>query len=160
MKKYFHFLSLIFVFSSCTEDVKFNNPAFQTLKNNVFWRAQNYKAYIETNGNLTVEGSLGFEKVVLQTVSPNQNTYILGIDDENKASFSNSAAEQPTAFSTDENLGNGQIVITEFDVENNTVSGTFKFNAVNLDETNTENPKVSFSEGVFYKIPLSASQHF
>lgn len=160
MKKYFHFLSLIFLLSSCTEDVKFNNPAFQTLKDNVFWRAQSYKAYVETNGNLIIEGSLGFEKVILQTESPTQKTYILGIDDISKASFSNTNPEQFTAFTTGTNTGNGQIVITEYNTGNKTVSGTFKFNAINLDENDTENPTVKFTEGVFYKIPVSGGFEF
>jgi hypothetical protein len=155
MKKYFCFLSLLFIAASCTEDVKFNNPAFQGLKDNIFWRATTYKAYSNANGNLVVEGSLGYEKVTLQTASPVKQTFVLGVDDISKASYANTFPEQSIEFSTGTRVGSGQIIITEYNTETNTVSGTFKFNAVNKDATDTENPKITFTEGVFYKVPVT-----
>ncbi|OXA77981.1 hypothetical protein SAMN05444397_110132 [Flavobacterium aquidurense] len=155
MKKIFYFLSLLFVVTSCTEDIKFNNPAFQTLKDNVFWKGIGYKAYSVTNGNMVVEGTLGYEKVILQIPSPIVSTYTLGIDNITKASYSNTFPGQLAEFSTGEDKGNGQIVVTEFNTETNTISGTFRFSAINKDETNTENPKVTFTEGVFYKVPVA-----
>ncbi|KRD11113.1 hypothetical protein ASE21_05195 [Flavobacterium sp. Root901] len=157
MKKYFYFLSFIFLLTSCTEDVKFNNPAFQTLKNNVFWRAQTYKAYFGANGTVIVEGSLGYENVILQTASSSEQTFVLGVNDVSKASYENTLPAESASFSTGTNIGNGQIVITDYDTDTNTISGTFKFNAVNEDESDTENPKINFTEGVFYKIPIEMS---
>ena len=143
--------------TSCTEDVKFNNPAFQTLKNNVFWRAQTYKAYLGANGTVFVEGSLGYEKVILQTASSAEETFILGVNETSKASYENTLPAELSSFSTGTNTGNGQIVITDYDAGNNTISGTFKFTAVNEDGSDTENPKINFTEGVFYKVPLEIS---
>lgn len=160
MKKYFYFLFLLFAVTSCTEDIKFNNPAFQGLKDNVFWRAVSYKAYMSTNGNLIVEGSLGYEKVTLQTASPTEKTYILGVNDISKASYGNTFPQQLIDFSTGAKKGSGQIVITDFDTENNTISGTFKFTAVNSNTADVENPKVTFTEGVFYKVPLAPTNEF
>ncbi len=144
-----------FLLVSCTEDIKFNNPAFQTLKDNVFWRAQSYTAHIETNGSLIVEGLLGFEKVTFKIPSPAQKTYILGIDNVTTATYSNSLASQLAEFTTGENRGNGQIIITEYNIDNKTISGTFKVNAVNVDDEDTEKPTINFTEGVFYKITVS-----
>ena len=155
MKKYFCFLFWILLFSSCTEDVKFNNPAFQTLKDNVFWRAQSYKASVDVNGNLIIEGSMGFEKVTLQTASSTQKTYVLGVDNISKASYANTFAGQEAVFSTGTNSGNGQIIVADYDIKAKTVSGTFKFNAANTDGNDIENPNVNFTEGVFYKVPVS-----
>jgi hypothetical protein len=154
MKKYLYFLSFIFLITSCTEDVKFNNPAFQTLKNNSFWRANTYKAYGGLNTSMIIEGSLGYEKVTLQTASPTKETYILGVNDATKASYSNTFPGQSVAFSTGTSGVNGQIVITEYNVEDKTISGTFKFNAINENTSDTENPKITFTEGVFYKVPV------
>ena len=70
MKKYFYFLVILTVFASCEEDIKFNNPAFQTLKDNTFWRAQVYKAGTETNGFFIIEGSLGYEQIKFQLSEP------------------------------------------------------------------------------------------
>ncbi|WP_166922570.1 DUF6252 family protein [Flavobacterium poyangense] len=158
MKKYFYFLSLLLVLTSCTEEIKFNNPAFQTLKDNVFWRAQSYSAHIGTNGRVVIEGTLGFEKVSLQTASTAEKTYFLGVDDISKASYFNTLPAELAEFSTGTNLGDGQIVVTDFNTETNTISGTFKFNAVNLKEGNTDKSEVHFTEGVFYKVPLEAAK--
>jgi len=155
MKKILHLILLLFVVSSCTEDVKFNNPAFQGLKDNVFWRANAYKAYRSTSDKMIIEGSLGFEKVVLQIPLPEEKTYILGVDDIAIASYSSTLpSADPVEFLTGTNKGSGQIVIAEYNLENKTISGTFKFNAVNSNETDIDNPKVNFTEGVFYKIPI------
>lgn len=79
MKKYYYLIITAFLLISCTEDVKFNTPAFQGLKNNVFWRAQNYTAYTKTNGDLIIEGGLGVDAVSLKLPSPTPKTYILGL---------------------------------------------------------------------------------
>ena len=44
MKKQFLYLFLFFAFISCADEVKFNNPSFEGQKDNVFWRAIDYKA--------------------------------------------------------------------------------------------------------------------
>lgn len=161
MKKIFHLILLLIVVSSCTEDVKFNNPAYQGLKDNVFWRATDYKAYSSTAGNITIEGTLGFEKVILKLPSPTEKTFILGIDDVAVASYFNSIPlSQALEFHTGTNKGNGHVTITEVNAENKTISGTFKFNALNSNETDIEHPKVTFTEGVFYKIPFEMTTEF
>ncbi len=151
---------IVFLLSSCAEDIKFNNPAFQTLKDNVFWRAQSYKANITTTGNLVIEGSLGFEKIVLQTAYPSKQTFTLGQNNISKATYSNSLPAETEEFTTGTNIGNGQIVITDYNTDTHTVSGTFKFTAINSDEENTEKTQMKFSEGVFYKVPVSPASNF
>lgn len=157
MKKYIYFLITALIFTSCTEDVKFNNPAFQTLKDNVFWRAQSYKANILANGSLVLEGSLGYEKVILRLPVVSQKTYILGINEVTIASYSNTLSSQFEEFTTGKNKGNGEIVVTEYNAEAKTISGTFKFNAVNVDDANVKKTGINFTEGVFYKIPISSN---
>lgn len=160
MKKIFQLTLLLIVLSSCTEDVKFNNPAFQGLKDNVFWRATTYKAYTNTDGSLFIEGNLGYEKVILRTPSSVEQVYILGLDNSSTASYASTLPSQVEDFYTGANVGSGQIEITDYNVANKTISGTFKFIAVNKDETNTDKPKVNFKEGVFYKIPIELTNNF
>ena len=160
MKKIVYFLSLLFIVTSCTEDIKFNNPAFQGLKDNVFWKAIGYKANMSTSGTVVIEGDLGYEKVSLKFPSPVKTTYILGVDDVSTASYSNTFPGKLADFATGTNKGNGQIVITDYDAENKTISGTFKFTALNKDIADTENPKVTFTEGVFYKIPITSNLEY
>lgn len=154
MKKYFYFLSLLLILTSCTEDVRFNNPAFQTLKDNTFWRAQVYKAYLNSNGTIVIEGNLGYEKVILQTESSAEQSYSLGVNEISKATYENTLPSILSFYSTGENYGTGQIVITDYDTKNNTISGTFRFTGINRDAGDVESPKISFTEGVFYKITV------
>jgi hypothetical protein len=160
MKKWMPLMLLLFLLSSCTEDVKFNNPAFQTLKDNVFWRAQSYKAYTTTNGNFIIEGSLGFEKITFKMPFLSQKTYVLGIDNLTTATYSNTLPAQSEEFGTGANLGSGQIVVTEFNSETNTISGTFNFKAINVNKENAEKPEMNFKEGFFYKIPVSITPSY
>jgi len=160
MKKYSFLFSLIFIITSCTEDVKFNNPAFQTLKDNVFWRAQSYQAEISQDDKVVITGFLGYEKIGLQLPSAEVKTYTIGSDNNTGAFFYNEIGSEPSLYSAVTNLGNGQITITEYDIENKTISGTFKFNAVKTAENNTEKTNISFTEGVFYKVPVTLSTVF
>jgi len=52
---------------------------------------------------------------------------------------------------------NGEIEITDFDSLNMTVTGKFKFNAVNVDDNPFGGPVVNFQYGEFYKIPIYPS---
>ncbi len=159
MKKYFYFLSLLLLLVSCTEDVRFNNPAFQTLKDNAFWRAQVYKAGIEANGFFTVEGSLGYEQIKFQISEPAEKTYVLGVNDDVKATFKNTYKGQEAEFATGTGKGSGEVVVTEYNTVDKTISGTFKFTAVNVD-SGAEKQQMHFTEGVFYKIPVKSEGNF
>ncbi|PAM92252.1 hypothetical protein B4N84_25955 [Flavobacterium sp. IR1] len=160
MKKYLSLFLLLVLLSSCSEEIQFNNPAFQTLKNNVFWRAQTYEAHLTSSGQMIIKGSLGADQVQLQTTSPEARTYIFGVDNNSWATFYNEFAAPTFRFSTQANTGSGEITITEYNKVTNTISGTFKFVAANSDETDTANTNVSFSEGVFYKVPVTSQITF
>lgn len=159
MKKYFYYLTFLILVTSCTEDVKFNNPAFQTLKDNVFWRGRSYTAETQTNGVFLIEGALGYENVSFVIPQPVEKTYILGIDNTAKATYKNTLSGQEAEFTTGQGRGSGQIIITEYNTVENTISGTFKFNAINIDPA-AEKQNINFSEGVFYKIPVGPGHQF
>ncbi|WP_289664453.1 DUF6252 family protein [Flavobacterium panacagri] len=160
MKKYFYFLSFLLIITSCTEEVRFNNPAFQTLKDNTFWRSQSYWSGTQSSGVFTIEGILGYEKISFQfPQQPSQKTYVLGVDDFTKATYKNSYTGQEAEFTTGAGRGSGQIIVTEYNTTEKTISGTFKFTAVNIDDTN-EKKEIRFTEGVFYKIPVVLTSNF
>ncbi len=155
MRKLSIFAVLLFAFFSCQEDVKFNSPSFQGTKDNLLWRAVDSKATI-VSGGLIIEGYTRNETLTLKTSSPNKNTYSLGVNSKNMASYVLKEASGETAFSTGVSIGNGMITITDYDIVNNTVSGTFKFNARNADNSSVQ-PLFNFQYGVFYKIPIRSA---
>lgn len=223
--------------SSCQEDVKFSNPGFQGLKDDVFWRAVDARAYIDATGKLKIEAYTQYETVTLKTSSANVGTYALGVANSNNSgsyssNFNDIELEYATlavpgpvadlgifrggsAYVTGNGIattggsgsgltvniktnasgvvtevkavsrGNGyksadvitvaggnldckivvqnvqnskgQIIIKEYDNVNQTVSGTFKFDAVNANDNPLGSPILNFQYGEFYKVPIFPS---
>lgn len=154
MKKQFLYLFLFFAFVSCTDEVKFNNPAFEGQKDNVFWRAIDYKAFVAADGSLSIEGYTRNEKLSLKTTSTTSQTYFLGTSDVNTATYVLTNTTGTITFATGFGIGEGEIVIEEYDAINKTVSGTFKFNAENIYDNPLAGPILNFQYGRFYKIPV------
>lgn len=156
MRKWIFLLSLFVLFVSCDkEEVVSNNPAFQTLKDNVFWRAANFSASIDSDGKLIIIGNLGSESVILQTALAEVQTYVLGIDDISTATYTSTLSKKGVLYKTGKELGSGQIVITQYNKEMNTISGTFTFVAPDNKDIMAAEKSARFKEGVFYKVPVT-----
>lgn len=78
MKKLISSIAVLIAFSSCQQDVKFNNPSFQAQKDNALWRATDSKATLSSSGKLTIQGFTDHEVVTLETAAKNIGTYVLG----------------------------------------------------------------------------------
>jgi hypothetical protein len=154
MKKYLVCFIILLSLGSCQEDVRFNNPSFQGLKDNVFWRAVQSQATIEANGSLIIKAYTGNEVVTLKTTSTTKQTYPIGTSNSKTATYVLTDAAGVLTFSSGIGIGNGQIVITEYDTVNNTISGTFKFNLENIFNNPLGGATLNFQQGVFYKVPI------
>ena len=235
MKRFLSLFLVAMAFSSCQEDVKFNNPGFQALKDDVFWRANDARAYVDaTTLKLRIEALTAYEIITLNTSSANVGPYILGTTNiNNSATYSSNFNDIPLEYATiavpgpvgDVSLANGgtgyssgtsvattggmgsgltlntianasgvitsvslssrgsgylagdlvtvaggnvnckvrvtnvqnsngEIIITEYDAVNYTISGTFKFNAANSNGSPFGGPILNFQHGEFYKIPI------
>ena len=154
MKKYILFIVLLFAFVSCETDVKFNSPTFEGQKDNVFWRAVDAKASLGANGSLTIEAYTRNEKVTLKTTSTTAQTYPLGTSTSKTATYVLTDASGTITFSTGIGIGDGEIVIEEYDAVSKTITGTFKFNAENIYNNPLAGPFLNFQYGHFYKIPV------
>ncbi len=155
MKKQVLSLFIFFAFIYCTDDVKFNSPTFEGRKDNVFWRAVDSKAILATNGSLSVEAFTRNEKVTLKTTSTLPQTYILGNSTTVIATYVLTDVAGTITFSTGTGIGDGEIVIEEYDAVNKTVTGTFKFNAENTLNNPLAGPILNFQYGRFYKVPVT-----
>ncbi|HEX8563668.1 MAG TPA: DUF6252 family protein [Flavobacterium sp.] len=156
MKKIISLLILIVTFSSCSEDISRNSPALEGIKDGVRWRAAGITATKTANGRLTITGVRQLETLVLKVNSMSEFEYELGLTQLRMASFTSTNGFGETTWSTgDTNMahGDGVIEITEYDEENQTVSGTFRFNAVNQEE-GAEEDVINWQSGIFYKVPL------
>ena len=153
MKKVLSIIVLLVALTSCEEDVKFNDPAVQALKDNELWRATAFSAVRGGNNSLTVTATNGFETVTLRTSSITPGDYELGLNENSRASYVLSADGIEMAYRTGTNVGDGQITIKNgsryTDLERGYITGEFYFNAVD-----SRDSVVNFQRGVFYKVPL------
>ena len=155
MKKYILYSILVFSFISCEENVKFNNPSFQGLKDNVFWRAVTSTATISSGGALTINAYTRNEQLILKTNATTLKSYDLGVNNSTTATYTLTDSAGNITFATSTGKGDGQITITEYDNINKTISGTFRFNAVNTTNNPLQGPILNFQQGVFYKTPIT-----
>ena len=156
MKKLWIAAIIMITFLGCGEDIRFNSPSLQGIKDGVtLWKADFYAADID-NGGLIIEGGNNGEILTLVCTNDNIGTYELGGVFQSEARFVDA---QGITYSTlnnpDESVSlypsEGQIVINSFDQTDNSVSGTYRFNAY----SNNGLQSVNFIEGEFYRIPLS-----
>jgi hypothetical protein len=152
MSRFLGVIALFFVLVSCEEQVKFNNPSVQGLKDNEIWRATLIVAVQYPDGSMVMDAYEKNEILTLKTNSTKPQVYYLGVDVSNSATFVQKIYAEKTGFSTGINRGDGQVEITEYDAVNSTITGTFKFNAVN-DSLAASN--MNFQQGVFYQVPLT-----
>ncbi|MDN3678133.1 DUF6252 family protein [Flavobacterium paronense] len=101
MKRFLPLFIIAAVFSSCQEDVKFNNPGFQGLKDDVFWRANDARAYVSSTGKLSIEALTEYETITLNTSSANVGTYVLGTTNiNNTATYSSNFNDTALEYAT------------------------------------------------------------
>lgn len=156
MKNFIIALLTVATLSSCGEDIMFNTPAIQGLKDgDVLFKSVYFASDIDNNGFL-IEGGDNFEIIQLVTTIDAPGTYELGGNSGNRAIFKNfNGIVFSTAFPPDPSFSvypaDGQIIIEEVSsTEPKTITGKFWFNAYTLEGLRT----VNFSEGEFYKVPL------
>ena len=79
MKKLFFLILLSIIVSSCSNDVKFNNPGFQAYRDGVLFRAVDVKAYKSVaTGVISFVALAQDEEVDLNVSNSNIGTYYLG----------------------------------------------------------------------------------
>jgi hypothetical protein len=79
MKKIISLIIILVTFTSCTTDVKFNNPGFQAYRDGILFRALDIKAYKSTStGAISFVATAQDEQLNLNIESGNLGTYYLG----------------------------------------------------------------------------------
>lgn len=87
MKKLFSLIVILVAFSSCTTDVKFNNPGFQAYKDDIQWNGIDVRAYKSSNGSLRIVALSEDGEIELETSGSIVGTYYLGSTANNYASY-------------------------------------------------------------------------
>lgn len=102
MKKIVSLIAILALFSSCQEDVQFNNPGFQAYRDGVLFRGIDVKAYKAANGSITLVGLAQDEEVNLDIASSNVGTYYFGTTNQlTKAFYDSSFDNVQLSYATD-----------------------------------------------------------
>ena len=154
MRKLIVCIAVIFASVSCEEDVKFNDPSFQALKNDVFWRAIDSRATLFSDGSLLIEAFTSNEVLSIRTVGIAQTTYLLEGDVTQNVVYSLKKNAEATIYRTDGATATGQVIINKYDEAGKMIAGTFKFKVKTENDSDLIQPILSFREGVFYNLPV------
>jgi hypothetical protein len=154
----FLFLVALVVTFGCKKDDKETTPAVTpglSLKydGNVWTAiAGLQEGYYNPDENYTyiMAGNTTGQQVQIYFEGNSTGTYIIyGDDYTNSCTFMAGSAEEDvySTLSYDAHLELGKVIITEYDKTNHTLSGTFYFDAYNINDV-----KKTFSEGKFTKV--------
>lgn len=131
-----------FALISC-EDVETNSPALQAELNEILYKSNDVRAEVRPNGNLVIQGLTDTESLTITLNGSSEGVYILGSEGVNRAVYQDFFG----SVYTTRPFGNGEVIIQNND--NDTFTGTFKFNAYRfgLDTLNVQ-------KGFFHKVPI------
>lgn len=163
MKKIISLVLAVVLLSSCSQEVTFNNPSVQGLKDSYLWRAKASSASLDViNNTITITAYSQFETLKINVTVPNRAVteanpviYLLGTDLDNTITFDYILNGEVVSYISGLKIDDGQIKITEYDLVNKTVTGSFRFNATNTNTSSTEPNVINFIQGVVYKIPIN-----
>lgn len=169
MKKIFLFLTALVAFSSCEEDIQFNNPSLQVMVDEVLFRADNPTVNEGPGNAITITGEYGFETLILKVASKNAGTYKFGLNSTNVAYYKYEEDGLILEYSTIEGIDNpdlesdlGELIIypkthPKSSSTPGTISGEFKFRGKILNSNPLGNPTVFFHQGHFYNLSVGTN---
>jgi hypothetical protein len=155
MKKISILLFVLATCLSCEENVEFSTPGIQGQLDNVTWRAIDVRGTINEAGRVSITGRVRDQLLELKIPSKNKATYALGTNANRVANYTITIGDSELFYTTGVNIGGvGEVKVTQFDEETNTITGTFRFNAVNINNNPIGGEFLNFQYGNFYKVPL------
>lgn len=101
MKKLISLIVILVAFSSCQEEVKFNNPGFQAYRDGVLFRGIDVKAYKSSSGAISIVALAQDEEVDIDIANSTLGTYYFGTTNLNTmASYLSSFNDVSLAYET------------------------------------------------------------
>jgi len=155
MNKIQYLLVVFLLFNNCESTVEFRIPAFQAHVNgDQFWEASLFSITTDASGAIITGSSFS------GTLSMYMPSLEVGTHNFGNLEIATAIYQDTTYYSTTYDgiasiayLSDGEITIEEYNSEENTISGTFNFDAYN----DTGEYTINISQGVFYRLPISVS---
>ena len=142
--KYLVLLFSFFILLISCENKEVRDPALQAEVDNVFFKALDSRVYKTDDDAYLIQGITAREALTLRLSSLVVDVYVFGGNSENYASFENLNGDTYYTNPT----GSGSVVISDFDVNSQKVTGFFSFAAI-LEGVDT----IQVHEGIFFEAP-------
>jgi len=138
----------LFLITSCSQEIERGEPAFQGVRDSIFFQGSLNSAVLNPNGSIAVRGATFDEEVRILVTNVDSPVVLLGENalSGNTATYINQFG---TIFSTNNGNASGEVSLQLNN--NNTVSGTYNFVALTENETDT----VTFSRGFIFEVPIT-----
>jgi hypothetical protein len=140
------FLLVLLLTFACKKDSDSPKPGLSMKIDGTSWNATLFSAtYFESGNTIMIVAGTGTETLGLNLVANTTGTYNFAAGNDNlSGSYASMSGDDYSTFLEDNPVG--QIIITEFDKTNKTISGTFYFDGYN------GTVKKAFTDGVFTKV--------
>ena len=155
MKKVFSLLMLTILFASCSQDIRFNDPALQGDVDGLVWRSTSREARI-VNGELRITAMRGFETLEITVGSIAIDTeHRFGPEGNARAVFTINAPNNTTIYDTDLEGGDGIFIISEINTSQRYITAEIVFfDAPRVSGLPVYGNLFNFSRGIIHRIPL------
>lgn len=144
IRPFLYLLVLVSLVSSCEEEIATNTPALQGTLNDLFFKAIDARATEFDDGSFLIQGVTQRELLSLRVRKGQPGVYRLGQDTLNYGTFQDNAGD---IYDTHPD-GSGEIVISSWDEQGKTLSGSFSFTAI-LPGADT----LTVQRGIFFEVP-------
>lgn len=135
------FASIVLVSCQSTEQ---RDPALQAEVDSVFFNAFDSRVTESEDGTILIQGITQNETLTLKVAGLEVDVYELGGNSENYASFENRNGD---TYYTNPN-GEGEVVISNWNLDAQTITGSFKFTAM-IEGIDT----IAVQKGIFFEAP-------
>jgi len=143
MKPLILIFSVALILSSC-KSTEQRDPALQAEVDAVFFNAFDSRVTESEDGTFLIQGITQNETLTLKVASLEVDVYELGGNSENYASFENRNGD---TYYTNPN-GEGEVVISNWNMDAQTVTGSFRFTAM-IEGIDT----IAVQKGIFFEAP-------
>jgi hypothetical protein len=110
---------------------------------------------VSNDGTIAIEAVTLKENLTLHLSSVQEKRYLLDNSAVDYVTYTSRESSPEISLTSKNGMGKGKVIVSEYDEVNKTITGTFTFVITTPVAGTQEVKEFYFSQGVFYKVPVS-----